>query len=74
MKVPPSTTGVGHFGCRSVGTLCCRATEMTLACSCKAVAESPADKSLRMRFHLVRLLVKAQYFEEAKALIECQAQ
>lgn len=45
--------------------------ELTLACACKAVAESPADKSLRMRFHLARLLVKAQYFEEAKALIEC---
>lgn len=26
VKVPPSTTGVGHFGCRLVGTLCCRAT------------------------------------------------
>ena len=25
LKVPPSTTGVGHFGCRLVGTLCCRA-------------------------------------------------
>ena len=31
MKVPPSTTGVGHFGCRLVGTLCCRATELANA-------------------------------------------
>lgn len=43
---------------------------LALACACKAVAECPPDKSLRVRLHLAKSLLKEKYLEESKALIE----
>lgn len=43
---------------------------LALACTCKAVAESPLDKSLRIRMYLAKRLLKDKYLEESKALIE----
>lgn len=44
--------------------------EQVMTCACKAVAACPLDKSIQSRLHLVKLLLKDRYFEEAKALME----
>lgn len=44
--------------------------ELSLACACKAVAESVPDKSQSSRLQLLYLLVEKDYLNEAKAMIE----
>lgn len=44
--------------------------ELSLACACKAVAESVPDKSQSSRLQLLHLLVEKDYLNEAKAMIE----
>lgn len=43
---------------------------MVLACECKAVAECDLQKSLKIRFKLVKLLMDEKHLAEAKALLE----